>query len=111
MNLQGRTLGQRLYELRMIKQLRQEDLCKRLGIGATNYSKYENDQVVRPNPEIVKKLADFYEVPVQDLMKKFEPFDHLPAHIKAMVEKEDSLPFLVEAYKKYKEYVNEKNTK
>lgn len=47
----------------------QQQLSDKLGIGRVNYTRYENG-AVRPDYETVIALADFYDVTVDDLLRK-----------------------------------------
>ena len=52
-----------LKQLRKSKNLYQKDIADYLGIERTTYVKYENNTII-PNIEILKKLAEFYDVTV-----------------------------------------------
>lgn len=110
MDLYSTTLGERLKKLRESKGLLQKELCDLIDISEKMYSKYETDRIVNPTPEIIKKIADFYEVPIDVLMRKDSPFNHLPHPILEMIRQKDSVSFLVRAYKEYQQYLEEKNS-
>jgi transcriptional regulator with XRE-family HTH domain len=55
------TLGDRLRQIRESKGLTQIFVSKKLGIANTTLSSYENDER-KPDPDTLKKLADFYDV-------------------------------------------------
>ncbi|MHC8517039.1 helix-turn-helix domain-containing protein [Sporosarcina sp. ITBMC105] len=54
-----KVLGSRLKKLR--GKMTQEEVSKRLGLSRARYSHYENDRV-EPDTELLKKIADFFEV-------------------------------------------------
>lgn len=108
MELKAKTLGTRLKELRESKGLLQKEVADCIGMTQRNYSKYESDGIVRPVPEVVKKFADFYGISVDDLLKKYNPLRHIPDKVMRMIQNEDSVPFLMEAYKQYQQYLEEK---
>lgn len=58
---------QRLRELRESKKLLQRDLAALLGITQSAYSQYERG-VRYPPPAALIKLADFYQVSVDDIL-------------------------------------------
>ena len=108
MKLLSRTLGGRLKELRESKGWLQQEVCDRIKVDQKNYSKYERGIITRPNPEIVRKISELYEIPIDVLTRTGVPLDHIPQKIMEMIEQEDSVPFLMEAYDKYQQYLQEK---
>ena len=65
-------LGKKLKELRQVFNLTQKELAEKLEISRVNYTRYENDNV-RPDYETIIKIADFYDVSLDELFdrKKF----------------------------------------
>ena len=61
------TLGQRLRELRLQNNLKQEDLQKKFSLSSGCYSLYENDKR-KPANETLIKFADFYDVSLDYLL-------------------------------------------
>lgn len=57
----------RIRELRLEKGLRQRDVAEKLGISAQSLGYYEN-WVNKPDPEMLIKLADFFEVSIDYLL-------------------------------------------
>lgn len=55
------TFGTRLKQARTRKKLTQNDVADKLGIDYTTISKYENNKS-QPDNEILRELADMYEV-------------------------------------------------
>ncbi len=62
-------IGKKLKELRVQQNLTQETLSNLLGISRVNYTRYENDKV-RPDYETLIKIADFYDVSLDDLFDR-----------------------------------------
>ena len=62
-------LGKKLKELRVSHNLTQEKLANKLGVGRVNYTRYEKDKV-RPDYEILIKIADFYDVSLDELFDR-----------------------------------------
>lgn len=62
-------LATNLCILTHTKNLTQKEVAKKLGISEAKLSWYERNKTV-PNEEMLKKLADFYEVTVSNLLKR-----------------------------------------
>lgn len=62
-------LGKKLKELRNSYNLTQSDLAVKLCISRVNYTRYENGKV-RPDYETLIKLADFYDVSLDELFNR-----------------------------------------
>ncbi|MED3571914.1 helix-turn-helix transcriptional regulator [Cytobacillus praedii] len=60
------TFGERLRKLRKSKKLNQEQLAEKIGVDQSTISNYERD-IKSPDIETYKKLADFFEVPLDFL--------------------------------------------
>lgn len=83
--------------LRERKRLTQGEISKRLGMARTTYSGYENG-AREPDPDTLKKLADFHEVSVDYLLgrnttdnqARYDAFkvlyDRLPQSKKSLVD-------------------------
>ncbi|MGG3625493.1 helix-turn-helix transcriptional regulator [Bacillus gobiensis] len=65
------TLGQRLRKAREQKGWSQTFVCKKLGISNSALSGYERDYR-EPDADMIRKLADLYEVSTDFLLKKKE---------------------------------------
>lgn len=67
-------LGVRLKELRKSKsselnrEIKQEEVAKNIGVGRTTYAMYEQDKR-QPDYETLIKLADYYEVTTDYLLR------------------------------------------
>lgn len=57
-------LGNRLRELRMTFGFKQEDIARVLNISRATYTYYETN-TTRPDPMVLGKLAQYYDVPVE----------------------------------------------
>ncbi|MCI6444159.1 MAG: helix-turn-helix domain-containing protein [Clostridia bacterium] len=62
-------IGNKLKELRISEGLTQRELSVRLGISRVNYTRYETDKV-RPDYETLIKLADFYNVSLDEIFDR-----------------------------------------
>ena len=62
-------IGNKLKELRISEGLTQQELSVRLGISRVNYTRYETDKV-RPDYETLIKLADFYNVSLDEFFDR-----------------------------------------
>lgn len=59
-------IGAKLRELRICENLTQQELADKLNIGRVNYTRYETDKV-RPDYETLIKIADFYNISLDEL--------------------------------------------
>lgn len=62
-------IGRKLKELRKSYNLTQEELATSLEISRVNYTRYENGKV-RPDFETIIKIADFYDVSLDELFDR-----------------------------------------
>lgn len=62
-------IGKTLKNLRKAEKLTQEELAKKLNISRVNYTRYETDSV-RPDYETLIKIADFYDVSLDELFER-----------------------------------------
>lgn len=77
----GMTFGDRLKKLRKGKGLTLADLEDRFDRGRTAFSNYENNHR-KPNMNLVRDLADFFEVSVDFLLGREEEVKEEPEKIK-----------------------------
>lgn len=61
------TVGIYLRTLRTNKKLSLNDVCKNTGLTTTRLNRIELDEVKEPSPEVLKKLAEFYNVDLMNL--------------------------------------------
>jgi len=59
-------LGQRIKELRKAKNLTQEELAEKIGIGTPNISYFENGKFT-PTLETMQKIANVLDVEIYEL--------------------------------------------
>ena len=62
-------IGNKLKELRKAEGLTQQQLAERLQIPRVNYTRYETN-AVRPDYETLIKIADFYEVSLDEIFDR-----------------------------------------
>ena len=62
-------LGKKLKEFRISYNLTQTELATKLFISRVNYTRYENGKV-RPDYETLIKIADFYDVSLDELFDR-----------------------------------------
>ena len=62
-------LGKKLKELRLLESLTQQQLADILQISRVNYTRYETN-AVRPDYETLIKIADFYDVSLDELFDR-----------------------------------------
>ena len=62
-------IGTKLKELRLSEQLTQQQLADKLQISRVNYTRYERNSV-RPDYETLIKLADFYDIPLDEIFDR-----------------------------------------
>ena len=62
-------LGKKLKELRKSEGLTQQQLADTLAISRVNYTRYETN-AVRPDYETLIKLADFYDVSLDEIFDR-----------------------------------------
>jgi transcriptional regulator with XRE-family HTH domain len=108
------TFGERLKELRKSKNLTQEKLAEQLSVNRDALAKWETDRAF-PDVNIIKELADFFEVTTDYLLGRKE--DGLAARItealkqnKGLLTKEDE-EFLLKMIRSYIETVKSQRKK
>ena len=62
-------LGGKLKELRKTFALTQAEVAEKIGVSRVNYTRYENNNV-RPDYETIIKIADFYDVSLDELFDR-----------------------------------------
>ena len=62
-------IGKKLKELRKSEGLTQQQLADTLDIGRVNYTRYETN-IVRPDYETLIKIADFYDISLDELFDR-----------------------------------------
>lgn len=88
----------------MEKGLRQKDIAERLGVSAQSFSYYEN-WVNKPDPEMLAKIADIFEVSIDYLLCREDECGNLIQRVGAdYSEDEESL---IAMYRSFPEPVKE----
>lgn len=64
-------LNEKLITLRESNNLSQTQIAKYLGIGQTTYSRYETLKTY-PDIFIIKKLAELYQISIDELLKEVD---------------------------------------
>ena len=62
-------IGNKLKEMRKAEGLTQQQLAERLQIPRVNYTRYETN-AVRPDYETLIRIADFYEVSLDEIFDR-----------------------------------------
>ena len=62
-------IGNKLKELRKAEGLTQQQLAERLQIPRVNYTRYDTN-AVRPDYETLMRIADFYEVSLDEIFDR-----------------------------------------
>lgn len=68
------TVGERLQFYRHKKSLLQKDVAKAVGIDRSTYISYENPEHINYPLNVLKKLADLYEVDITALLDDYNKF-------------------------------------
>lgn len=63
----------RLKVLRTIKGVTQKEVAKSIGVSPQSYGYYENE-INKPDPEILIKLADYFECSIDYLVGREDDF-------------------------------------
>lgn len=63
------TLGTKLHKIRRARGATLRGVEDATGISNAYLSQLENDKISKPSPNFLYKLAAFYEVPYEDLMR------------------------------------------
>lgn len=79
------SIGERLCEIRTIKCETQEQVADAVGISYVSLSRYENGARV-PKIDILSKLADHYNMTIDELIGKEKTPSPLDGDISAMIE-------------------------
>ena len=77
----------RLKELRSEKKITQEQLASIIGVERSSIGKYEGKTAVIPSADVLKKLADFFNVSVDYLLGRVEEPNIVPAYFDRSITK------------------------
>jgi toxin-antitoxin system, antitoxin component, xre family len=72
----NKELGGAIKELRLSKLMSQRQIADKIGISANKYSLIEDD-VCLPTLEILKKLAEIFNITVNDLTKNIHQTNYI----------------------------------
>ena len=61
------SFGKNLKDMRVEKNVSQDDLAKKIGVHANHISRYERD-LSSPSIEVVQKIADALEISIDELV-------------------------------------------
>ena len=64
----------RIRWLRMQKGLTQKEAAEKIGVGRSTYGDYETGVIERFDLCVIRKIAELYEVPVNDLLDSYNAF-------------------------------------
>ena len=67
--------GKRIRKLRLEQNLKQKDLAAKLGISTSSVGMYERE-LRQPDAEILKKIADFFNVSIDYILCNSDKRDH-----------------------------------
>lgn len=88
----------------MEKGLRQKDVAEQLGVSAQSFSFYEN-WVNKPDPEMLAKIADIFEVSIDYLLCREDECGNLIQRISADYSEEEEA--LIAMYRSFPEPIKE----
>lgn len=63
------TTGYNLRMLRFMKNLTQIQVAEAIGVKVDTFRRYENNKVEKPLLSVLNKLADFYGVPLFNIIE------------------------------------------
>ena len=83
-----KTLGNKIAELRKLKQMTQEELATQFNVSSQAVSKWENDLSI-PDITLLIQIADFFDVSLDDLLRQQENknVQLVPEEIRKPIEK------------------------
>ncbi len=75
--MRRRSRGEKLYELREQSGMSLRELAEIVGVHRSTLWRYENDEIVNWNPEVVKKLCQYFHVTPDSLQEDdVQPFNY-----------------------------------
>ena len=66
----GRDKTKKMRDARVRKGISQEQMAQQIGTTQSTYSRIESGFIQKPDEEIVQRIADILEVPIDDLFVK-----------------------------------------
>lgn len=67
-------LKSKLKELRKMENVTQEEFAKKVDINLSTYKQYETNRT-EPDIETLKKIADYYDISLDNLCDRPRPYD------------------------------------
>lgn len=64
----------RIRWLRLQRRITQKEAAERVGVGRATYVDYETGTIERFDPAVIRRIAELYEVPVTDLLDRYNAF-------------------------------------
>ncbi len=64
----------KLKELRKLENITQEEFAKKININLSTYKQYETNRT-EPDIETLKKIADYYDISLDNLCDRPRPYD------------------------------------
>ena len=97
----GKTSGEKIKELRLLKGLSQDELCKLVGISQSTLQRLERNEFKRPPVDVFEKLAIALGVNPGYLTNS--SVSHLPEKIRDFATNPENAEYIEWAYIKWKE--------
>lgn len=110
LELTGRTIGERLKQAREWQGVSQQEVADSIGILQETYNRWERDKVKLKSPEILEKLAAYFDTTVDNFTREYDGLAHLPKEVQQFLRDTDEIALeeILEAYTRYKKRVLEK---
>lgn len=92
--------GERLKRLREDKKISQQQLADKLNINRSTYARYELSQT-QPDFDVLKSIADFYEVTIDYLLGRTSENSQKDYYIKKFAEEFPDIDLMFEDMKSF----------
>ena len=79
-------LGSILKELRAKHSITQEQLAVAVGVERSSIGKYEGNQSVMPSVDVLKAIADYFNVTTDYLLGRTYTYEQIPAQMHLVAE-------------------------
>ena len=79
-------LGKRLKELRSKHNITQEQLAASIGVERSSIGKYEGNQSVIPSVDVLKAIADYFNVTTDYLLGRTLTYEQSPPQVHMVAE-------------------------
>ena len=77
-------LGKVLKELRAQHSITQEQLAAAIGVERSSIGKYEGNQNVIPSVDVLKAIADYFNVTTDYLLGRYRTYEQNPLQVQMM---------------------------